>query len=59
MPLVIVKTKHTPSELWPFLDFGHRLGSTICQKEKAIVYQLDIANSRPFYNKAVEYFFSL
>ena len=51
MPLVIVKTKHTPSKVWPFLDFGHRLGSTIYQKGKAIAYQLDIANSRPFYNK--------
>ena len=59
MPLVIVKTKHTPSEVWPFLDFGHKLGSTICQKGKAIAYQLDIANSRPFYNKPVEYFSSL
>ena len=34
MPLVIVKTKHTPSEVWPFLDFGHRLGSTDCKKGK-------------------------
>ena len=35
MPLVIVKTKHTPSEVWPFLDFGHRLGSIIYQKRES------------------------
>jgi len=34
MPLIIIKTKHTTSEVWPFLDFGHRLGSTDCKKGK-------------------------
>ena len=58
MPLVIVKTKHTTSEVWPFLDLDIDLVQLFVKRESDSV-PIGFANSRPFYNKPVKYFSSL